>query len=171
MLRAQQGDERAFEALVQSHWQMSFRVAYLITRNAVEAEDAAQEAMLKCWRALPRFRDAEPFRPWLLQIVGNEARNRLRSAGRRTSLLVRARAAGVSGDAAPSPEELAVAAEERERLLAALESLPEQARTVLACRYLLDLSEGETASALAVRPGTVKSRTARALAQLRETHA
>jgi RNA polymerase sigma-70 factor (ECF subfamily) len=150
---------------------MAFRVAYLITRNAVEAEDAAQEAMLKCWRALPRFRNAEPFRPWMLRIVGNEARNRRRSTGRRASLLARAAAVEVSGDAAPSPEELAVAADERGQLLAALESLPGQARMVLACRYLLELSESETASALGVRPGTVKSRTARALAQLRELHA
>ena len=169
VLRAQRGDERAFEALVEMHWQMSFRLAYLITGNAGEAEDACQEAMLKSWRALPRFRSTEPFRPWLLRIVGNEARNRRRSAGRRMSLVTRARASEVSGDAAPSPEELTVAVDERRRLLAALDSLPEQARMVLACRYLLELSETETASALRIRPGTVKSRTARALERLRET--
>src|SRR5581483_9073416 len=170
VLRAQRGDEHAFDALVRPHWQMSFRLAYLITRNAADAEDAAQDALLKSWRALPRFRSGEPFRPWLLRIVGNEARNRRRSAGRRAGLLARAQAEA-SGDAAPSPEEIAVAADERARLLAALDALPAAAREVLACRYLLDLSEAETAAALGVRPGTVKSRTARALDALRRTHA
>ncbi len=170
VLRAQRGDEHAFDALVRPHWQMSFRLAYLITRNAADAEDAAQEALVKSWRALPRFRSAEPFRPWLLRIVGNEARNRRRSAGRRAALLARAQAAEPSGGAASSPEEIAVAADERNRVLAALDALPTDARDVLACRYLLDLSEAETAAALDVRLGTVKSRTARALDELRRTH-
>lgn len=171
MQRAQRGDGHAFDALVRPHWQMAFRLAYLITRNAADAEDAAQDALVKSWRALPRFRSAEPFRPWLLRIVGNEARNRRRSAGRRATLVLRAQAAEPSGDAAPSPEEIAVAADERTRLLAALDALPAHAREVLACRYLLDLSEAETAAALGVSRGTVKSRTARALEQLRGTHA
>ncbi len=168
MLRAQRGDTRAFETLVEPHWQIAFRLAFLITRDAGDAEDAAQEALLKAWRALGRFRNSEPIRPWLLRIVANEARNRRRSAGRRGQLALRAQALQVSGDAAPSPEELAVTADERRRLLAELEGLPEQARLVLACRFLLELSETETAAALGVRPGTVKSRTARALERLRE---
>ncbi len=170
MLRAQRGDEHAFETLVRAHWEIAFRLAYLITRNAADAEDAAQDAMLKSWRALGRFRSSEPLRPWLLRIVANEARNRRRSSGRRAQLAMRAQAGQASGGAAPSPEELTVAADERGRLLAQLDALPEQARTVLACRYLLDLSETETAAVLDVRPGTVKSRTARALERLRETH-
>jgi RNA polymerase sigma factor (sigma-70 family) len=171
VLRAQRGDEHAFEALMRAHWEIAFKLAYLITRNAADAEDAAQDAMLKSWRALARFRSSEPLRPWLLRIVANEARNRRRSSGRRDQLALRARAEEASGGAAPSPEDLAVAADERGRLLAELDALPEQARTVLACRYLLDLSEAETAAVLDVRPGTVKSRTARALENLREIHA
>jgi RNA polymerase sigma factor (sigma-70 family) len=170
VLRAQRGDTRAFETLVEPHWQLAFRLAFLITRDAAEAEDAAQEALLKAWRALPRFRESEPLRPWLLRIVTNEARNRRRSTGRRAQLVLRVEAGQVSGDAAPSPEELIVTADERRRLLAELAALPEQARLVLACRFLLELSEAETATALGVRPGTVKSRTARALLLLREAH-
>jgi RNA polymerase sigma factor (sigma-70 family) len=170
VLRAQRGDTRAFETLVEPHLQIAFRLAFLITRDAGDAEDAAQEALLKAWRALARFRTSEPFRPWLLRIVANEARNRSRSAGRRGQVALRVQALQVSGDATPSPEELAVAADERRRLLAELERLPEQARLVLACRFLLDLSETETAAALGVRPGTVKSRTALARERLRETH-
>jgi len=167
VLRAQRGDPRAFEELVRPHQEIAFRVAYLITRNAAEAEDAAQDGLVKAWRALGRFRAAAPLRPWLLRIVANEARNRRRSAGRRERLALRAAS---PGEAAPSPEEAVLAAEERARLLAALDGLPEQARLVLACRHLLDLSEEETAAALDVRLGTVKSRSARALDRLREAY-
>ena len=170
MLRAQRGDEAAFAELVRAHGEVAFRVAYLIAGSAAEAEDAVQDALVKAWRALGRFRRGAPFRPWLLQIVANEARNRRRSAGRRAALALRAAREEVSGDAAPSPEAALLAAEERARLLAALDGLPDDARLVLACRFLLDLSEAETAAALDVRPGTVKSRTARALDRLREAY-
>ena len=170
MLRAQRGDERAFEELVRAHQEVAFRVAYLIAGTAGEAEDAVQEGLVKAWRALGRFRAGAPLRPWLLRIVANEARNRRRSAGRRAALVLRAEREGVSGDAAPSPEAALLAGEERERLLAALERLSDDARQVVACRYLLGLSEAETAAALDVRPGTVKSRAARALDRLREAY-
>ena len=114
---------------MRAHWEIVFRLAYLITRNAADAEDAAQDAMLKSWRALGRFRSSEPLRPWLLRIVANEARNRRRSSGRRAQLALRAQADPASGGAAPSPEDLTVAADERGRLLAELDALPEQART------------------------------------------
>jgi RNA polymerase sigma-70 factor (ECF subfamily) len=168
-LQAQRGDPHAFESLVDGHREVAFRLAVVITGSAAEAEDAAQDALVKAWRALPRFRVDEPFRPWLLRIVANEARNRRRSLGRRTRLHERA-AVGSSGDAAPSPEELTVAADEHDRLLRELRSLPDEARLILTCRYLLELSEAETAAALGVRPGTVKSRTARALDRLRAIH-
>ena len=115
-----------------------------------------------------RFRAGEPLRPWLLTIVANEARNRRRSAGRRAALALRA--AGEehpSGEAAPSPEAALLAGERRAALLAALGRLREDDRLVIGCRYLLELSEAETAAALGVRPGTVKSRLSRGLERLR----
>jgi RNA polymerase sigma-70 factor, ECF subfamily len=169
VLHAQSGDARAFQQLVEPHREVMFRVAYLIVRNAADAEDAAQDAVVKAWRALGRFRRDAPLRPWLLTITANEARNRRRAASRRERLALRATASS-SGEAAPSPEELAVAAVERRRLLDALEQLPDGQRLVLECRYLLSLSEEETATALGIRRGTVKSRAARALEQLREVH-
>jgi RNA polymerase sigma-70 factor, ECF subfamily len=168
VLRAQRGDARAYEELVRPHQEIAFRVAYVITRNAADAEDAVQDALIKAWRALGRFRAGEPLRPWLLRIAANEARNRRRSAGRREGLALRAAAS--PGEAAPSPEEAVLDRAQRERLLGALEALPEPARAVLAYRYLLDLSEDETAAALDVRRGTVKSRSARALEKLREAY-
>ncbi len=169
MLRAQRGDARAFAQLVEPHREIAFRVAYLITRNPADAEDALQDGLLKAWRALGRFRPNAPLRPWLLRIAANEARNRRRGEGRREGLALRAAAAS-PGEAAPSPEEAALAAERRRLLLDALEQLPERARLVLELRYLLGLSEDETAAALGVRRGTVKSRSARALERLREAH-
>ena len=165
--RARRGDERAYQEIVRAYQGIAFRTAYLVARNAADAEDAAQEAFVKAYRALGRFRRGAPFRPWLLQIVANEARNRRRSAGRRDALVLRAAASEPSGEAAPSPEAALLATEQREELLAAIETLPQDQRDTIACRYFLDLSEEETAQVLGVRRGTVKSRTARALERLR----
>lgn len=166
--RARRGDERAFAELVRMHQETAFRVAYVISGS--EAEDAVQDGMVKAWRALGRFRTGAPFRPWLLRIVANEARNRRRSTARRSALVLRAEREDVSGGAAPSPETAVLATDERRRLLAALDGLPDDSRLALACRYLLDLDETETAAALGVRRGTVKSRVSRALDRLRESY-
>ncbi|MGZ8613004.1 MAG: RNA polymerase sigma factor [Actinomycetota bacterium] len=165
---AQAGDVRAYGELVERYREVAFRTAYLISRNAADAEDAAQEAFVKAYYAIGRFRSREPFRPWILRIVSNEARNRRRSAGRRERLALRLVERRGTGDAAPSPEAAASVHESRALLLEALETLPERDRLVIGYRYLLDLSEAETAAALGVRPGTVKSRLSRALAHLRE---
>jgi RNA polymerase sigma factor (sigma-70 family) len=166
--RAQRGDERAFEELVRMYQDIAFRTAFLLTRSAADAEDAAQAGFVKAWAALPRFRSGSPFKPWLLRIVANEAHNRRRSGQRRAELQLRATAAHPLGDAAPSPEGAALGHEQRDELLGAVNRLDERDRDVLACRYFLELSERETADVLGVRPGTVKSRTARALSRLRE---
>jgi RNA polymerase sigma-70 factor (ECF subfamily) len=167
--RARDGDSVAYATLVRDHEEIAFRIAYVICGNAADAEEAAQDAFVKAYNALGRFRSGEPLRPWLLAIVANEARNRRRSAGRRAALVLRAAGEGrPSGEAAPSPEAALLAGERRSQLLAALSTLNERDRTVVACRYLLELSEAETAAALGVRPGTVKSRLSRALDRLRE---
>jgi RNA polymerase sigma factor (sigma-70 family) len=166
--RARAGDAGAYAALVRVHEEIAFRTAYLITQNAADAEEAAQEGFVKAYRALGRFRTGEPLRPWLLTIVANEARNRRRSAGRRTTLA--AWAAGEehrSGEAAPSPEAALLAGERRAELLGALARLRDDDRLVIGCRYLLELTEAETAAALGLRRGTVKSRMSRSLARLR----
>jgi len=146
---------------------IAFRTAFLLTGSAADAEDAAQAGFVKAWTALPRFRRGAPFRPWLLRIVANEAHNRRRSAGRQEALRARSTAARPPEDAAPSPEGAALGQEQREELLAAVQGLDERDRDVLTCRYFLELSEDETAAVLEIRRGTVKSRTARALARLR----
>jgi len=164
---AKRGDAAAYGELVRIHQDIAFRTACLITHDAADAEEAAQDGFVKAYRALGRFRDGAPFRPWLLQIVANEARNRRRAAGRRATLWARAVQEDVSGGAAPPPETTVIDAERRAALLAALDTLREEDQAVLGCRFLADLSETETAAVLGLRLGTVKSRTARALDRLR----
>lgn len=166
--RAKQGDTRAFSTLVEEHQTIAFRTAYLVTGSAADAEDAVQEAFVKAYRALGRFRQGASFRPWLLAIVANEARNRRRSAGRRERLALRVAEDPLSGGAVPSPEAALLDAERKEELLAAVNELGDDDRLVLGCRYFLGLSEEETAATLGWRRGTVKSRLSRSLARLRE---
>src|SRR5918912_3429805 len=138
---------------------------------AVEGRPLEEPALIeRARRALGRFRQGAPFRPWLLRIVANEAHNRRRSSGRRAQLALRAAAEVPSGDAAPSPEAALLGSEQRQRLLEAVNELPEDQRTVVSLRYFAELSEEETAEALGVARGTVKSRTSRALERLREAY-
>ncbi|HET7481593.1 MAG TPA: RNA polymerase sigma factor [Actinomycetota bacterium] len=166
--RAKGGDVDAYERLVTAYQQIAFRTAYVITRDAAEAEDVTQEAFVRAFYALPRFRDGSPFRPWLLTIVANQARNRRRASGRRLELAQRAAEVRASGDAAPSPEAAALEDERHHRLIAALDSLREQERTAVALRYLIGLDEREMAEVMRCRPGTVKSRLSRGLDRLRD---
>jgi RNA polymerase sigma-70 factor (ECF subfamily) len=165
--RARRGEAAAYEELVRMHQAIAFRVALVHAGDRADAEEAVQDGFVKAYRALGRFREGAPFRPWLLQIVANEARNRRRGAGRRVGLALRVAGAAASGDAAPSPEAAALDDERRAELLAAVRRLDERDRDVLVHRFLLELDERETAAALGIRRGTVKSRTSRALERLR----
>jgi RNA polymerase sigma factor (sigma-70 family) len=165
--RAQRGDAAAYEEIVHRYQQVAFRTAYVITGSAADAEDAAQEGFVKAYRALATFRPGAEPRPWLLRIVANEARNRVRSTGRRHQLELRLAEGYRPGGAAPSPEAAAVAAEDRSHLLSLVNELSTEDRLVISSRYLLELSGEETAAALGIAEGTVKSRLSRALARLR----
>jgi RNA polymerase sigma-70 factor (ECF subfamily) len=161
-------DLDTYDQLVREHQGIAFRTAYVITGSAADAEEVVQDAFVKAYRARGRFRSGAPFRPWLLAIVANEARNRRRATGRRARLSLQLAVERPSGGAAPSPEVALLAREERAELLAAVDRLGEEQRAAIACRYFLGLSEAETATVLGCRPGTVKSRLSRALARLEE---
>jgi RNA polymerase sigma factor (sigma-70 family) len=155
----------AYGELVRRHQRAAVRVAAMAAGDAAEAEDAAQEAFLRAYRALGGFRPGQPFRPWLLRIVANTARNGRRSARRRRGVALRAAAlAVVPGD---SPADVAAGREDRRRLLDALHRLDATDRLVLTYRWFEQLSEAEMAVALGCRPGTVKSRLSRAMDRLR----
>jgi len=167
--RAKHGDQDAYADLVTRYQSIAARTAYVITGTQIDAEDAAQEAFVKAYYALDRFRAGAPFRPWLLRIVANEAINRRKAAGRRPTVDLSVVEDRASSDTALSPEAAALAAERRGRVLAAVRALRDDDRLVIAYRYFFDLSEAEMADALGVARGTVKSRLSRALARLRES--
>ena len=156
----------AYETLVRRYQDAAIRTAYMIAPDG-DAEDAVQEAFVKAYRALDRFRDGSPFRPWLLRIVANEARNRRRSASRQTGLALRAAEDRRPGDAAPSPESAVLDREAQRVLVAALNELSRADREIIGARYFLDLSEAETADVLGLPRGTAKSRLSRAIGRLR----
>jgi RNA polymerase sigma-70 factor (ECF subfamily) len=166
--QAKNGDVSAYTELVRAHQGIALRVAFLVLGDASEAEDATQTALMKAYQALDRFRAGAEFRPWLLRIVRNEAINRRRSAGRRAGLALKVAFDPVLGDAAPSPEAVVVRLDERRQLLSAVEALPPRLREVIEYRYFLGLSETEAARALGVAVGTVKSRSSRAIARLKD---
>lgn len=166
--QARTGDLTAFAVLVRRHQATAYRVAFLITRSAADADDALQEGLIRAHRALPRFRTGEPFRPWLTTIVANQARNRARSR-RRAENLVGRLASVADIRTGEDPETAAIREERRRRVIAGVESLPERFRRAVALRHLLGLTEAETAQALGVAVGTVKSRVARGLHLLRES--
>ena len=160
---AQAGDASAFGHLVRRHAPIAKRMAVLWGAGT-DADDVVQEAFVKAYAALPRFR-GDAFRAWLLSIVHNETRNLHRSRGRR---LARESMASLPEDfLAFDPEEEAMSADRRQRLLSDVRSLPMALREVVSCRYLLELSEAETALTLGLPAGTVKSRLHRALESLR----
>jgi RNA polymerase sigma-70 factor, ECF subfamily len=154
--RAQKGSEDAFEELVRSFGPRLHRFLAVRLGDERDARDALQETLIAAWQGLPRLRDADRFWPWLAGIAANKAtdavRRRSSQNGHRPEL-----AAAVVADAHGA---LAVRQ--------ALDRLPERWREVLLLRLVLGLSEEETAAALGVRVGTVKSRSARARARLLE---
>lgn len=162
--RARASDQHAIETLVRRYQDVAFRVACLITGDSDEAQDAAQTGFIKAFRSLDTFRDGAPFRPWLLRIVANEAKNRVRSTVRQATAPLDERIVAFD----PSPEELAERNEQQRELLAAVRHLNEDDRQIIAYRYFLDLSEAEMAGLLDCPRGTVKSRLSRATSRLRE---
>lgn len=169
--RARGGDHGAYGELVTRYQALAGRTAYVITGSAADADDVVQEAFVKAYYALGRFRAGAPFRPWLLRIVANEARNRRVAAARRPTVELDAAGDRASGETALLPEDAALAADLRRGLVSAIGRLREEDRLVLAYRYFLDLSEAEMADALAIARGTVKSRLSRALGRLRSEYA
>ncbi|PRX08214.1 RNA polymerase sigma-70 factor (ECF subfamily) [Actinoplanes italicus] len=167
MARARAGDLDAYEVLVTRFTAPAHRAALLLGAGA-DADDVVQEAFVKAYRQLGRYRGDAGFKAWLLAIVANETRNLVRSRRRREGLWLRAAVREDPLQWEPDPAESAMARERRRLLVEQLRALDHRDREILLCRYLLDLSEAETAVTLDLPKGTVKSRTARALARLRD---
>jgi RNA polymerase sigma-70 factor (ECF subfamily) len=168
LARVRAGDRDAYAELVHRHAPIAVRTASMLGAGA-DADDVVQEAFVKAYAALGRFREGAAFRPWLLQIVANETRNLHRAAHRRAA---RERSAWerteplLAMTATDDPVAAALSVERRAELLRGLGGLSEPQRLVVTCRYLLDLDEAETATVLGWPRGTVKSRLHRALQHL-----
>ncbi len=164
--RARKLDAAAWEELVRDHQQAIFRLTYLTLGDAAEAEDAAQETFVRAWRALPRFDATRPLRPWLMRIALNLARNRARSRGRYWAALQRSALA--EPEAITSIEGRAAESEQARELWQAIRRLGSADQEVIYLRYFLEYSVEETAAALNVASGTIKSRLSRALGRLQD---
>ena len=160
--QARQGDAVAWEVLVRQHQEAVFRLSYLLLHNAKDAEDVAQEAFVRAFLALDSFDAERPLRPWLLQITRNLAKNKLRSLSRYWHMMKRW---WQEQDPVTEPQQMR--RDEAAQLWQAVQQLRPKAQEVIYLRYFLEMSEAETAAALDIPPGTVKSRLHRALQQLK----
>jgi len=167
--RAQRGDKRAFELLVEKYQHKLARLVSRLVRDPGEAEDVAQEAFIKAYRALPSFRGDSAFYTWLYRIGINTAKNYLVAMGRRapTSTAVDAEEAEDYDDGEQlrdinTPESLLLSKEIGATVNAAIESLPEELRSAIQLRELEGMSYEEIAKLMDCPIGTVRSRIFRA---------
>ncbi len=171
MQRAIAGDAAAFGELIARHHTSALRLATVILGTSTGTDDVMQEATIRAWRQKQSIIADLGFRNWYLRVVTNTARNSRRASWRRSNLEMRAAVSEgtLSPNTGPAdPAELAVKSSEREIVLAAMNQLKRNDRTVLALRFFEQLTETEMAGVMDCSPGTVKSRLSRALVRLRK---
>lgn len=174
--RVQNGEANAFYELVRPYERAVFLAALGLVKNDADAEDVAQEAVLKAYKSLSRFRGDAKFSTWLIQIAINEAKMKLRKDRRHLYESIEEGQVGEDGDYVPRdfadwreiPSESLERKEVREALNNALNSLGDKYRTVLILRDVQQLSIAETAQALGISEANVKTRLSRARLQLRD---
>ena len=167
--RAQRGDKRAFELLVEKYQRKLGRLLARFIRDPAEVEDVTQEAFIKAYRALPAFRGDSAFYTWLYRIGINTAKNYLMALGRRapTSTEVEAEDAEGFEDGEQlrdinTPESLLLSAEIAQTVNATIEELPEELRTAIQLREIEGMSYEDIARIMDCPIGTVRSRIFRA---------
>lgn len=166
--RVQKGDKRAFDLLVLKYQQKVVNIVSRYIRDAHESLDVTQEAFIKAYRALPKFRGDSAFYTWLYRIAINTAKNHLVSQGRRPPANdVEAETAEQidSGERLKdrqTPENIVLTEEIASTVKGAIEALPEELKTAITLRELEGLSYEEIAQAMDCPIGTVRSRIFRA---------
>ena len=163
--RARGGDREAFGALVEQYRDNVYRLAYRMCGNAYDADEAAQEAFVAAWRALPNFRGDAKFSTWLYRLTTNAAIDVMRREKRHQT--VGDGEMMELADDADSPQETVERTEQQEAVQKALATLSEEYREVLLLRYMEELDYAEIAEVLQLPSGTVKSRINRAKAALK----
>ena len=167
--RAQRGDKRAFELLVEKYQRKLGRLLSRLVRDPGEVEDVTQEAFVKAYRALPSFRGDSAFYTWLYRIGINTAKNYLVAMGRRAPTSTEIDAEDAEGHESGeqlrdinTPESLLLSKEIAATVNAAIESLPEELRSAIQLRELEGMSYEEIAKLMGCPIGTVRSRIFRA---------
>jgi RNA polymerase sigma-70 factor (ECF subfamily) len=174
--RVCQGDKEAFYGLVRPYERAVYVAAVSILNNPADAEEVAQEAVLKAFTHLAEFRAEAKFSTWLIQITINEARSRLRKDRHRLYESIDEPRRDEEGDYSPKdfadwreiPSETLKRDELRNALKRAVASLPLKYREVLILRDIKNLSIEETAEILGISEGNVKTRLLRARLQMRD---
>ena len=174
--RVRAGEAEAFYELVRPYERAVFLAALAIVKNEADAEEVAQEAVLKAFKALGRFRQESKFSTWLIQIAINEAKMKLRKDRRYLYESIEQGQQSDAGDYIPRdfadwreiPSQALERRELREALRKALESLPDKYRTILILRDVNHLSITETAQVLGLSEANVKTRLSRARLQMRD---
>ncbi len=174
--QVQAGDAEAFYQLVRPYERAVFLAAVAIVKNDADAEEVAQEAILKAFKALARFRQEAKFSTWLIQIAINEAKMRLRKDRRHLYESIDQVQQNDEGDYIPKdfadwreiPSQALERRELRDALAKALESIPEKYREILILRDVNHLSITETAQILGLSEANVKTRLSRARLQMRD---
>lgn len=175
--RVRSGETDLFLDLIRPYEGSIYRLAYSVLRNKEDAEDAAQEAVFKAFRHLEQLKVDDKFKSWLLQIAMNEARLRLRRDHRHLYESLDEGAEEMNdGEIMPRqfadwreiPSEVLEQQELRQKLQAALDSLPAHYRQVFLLRDVEHISEKEAAEVLGITVAAVKARLRRARLQLRE---
>jgi RNA polymerase sigma-70 factor (ECF subfamily) len=166
--RAQAGDAEAFSLLVSEHQQFVYNLALRALQDSHEAEDAAQDAFVRAWMALPNFRGQSQFRTWLYRIVTNVCYNRMPKLRRQMAAMGDDQVIDVPDEDSDDPADEVEAAQRRAYLHTQIDELPESYKILVTLRYQQGLSYDEIASVLSLPLGTVKTGLFRAKAQLRQ---
>jgi len=174
--RIQAGQADAFYELVRPYERAVFLSALSLTRNDADAEEVAQEAMLKAFKNIGSFRREAKFSTWLIQIAINEAKMKIRKNRRHLYDSIEESQVSDDGDYIPKdfadwreiPSEALERKELREALASALNALPEKYRTVMMLRDVQQLSIAEAAQMLGISEANVKTRLSRARLQMRD---
>lgn len=164
--QARQQDRDAFDTLMERYREVVFRLAYLLLGDAHDADDITQETFIRAFAAIHTYDPSRPLRPWLLGIAANLVRNRKRSIARYLAALQRF-AVYSPPESDPDAETLTLQQARALRLWNVVKRLKSEEQELIYLRYFLELSVDETAAALNVAPGTVKSRTHRTLGRLK----
>jgi len=154
---------RAVTALYGAHAVAMIRIALIVLGDRAAAEDVVQDAFFGLYRRWGKLADPANALTYVRSAVLNGCRDALKGRVRRDR---RDRAAAQSWQAVDSAEASALVSEDHRRILAAIRQLPDRQREALVCRFYLDLSEEETALAMGISRGTVKSTTSRAVVAL-----